>query len=73
MTIKTWSNHGPMDMRTTAENLQAGFIQKLYALQGYRSTFWTGAAFANQLSNYLWAYNLEYLNPLVLSSLESSD
>lgn len=58
-----------MDMRTTAENLRDGFIQRQYALQGHRSTYWTGAAFGNQLSNYLWAYNLEYLVPLVRGSL----
>ncbi|CAK7202658.1 hypothetical protein SEUCBS139899_005384, partial [Sporothrix eucalyptigena] len=68
LTISAWSNHGPMDMRSTKEDLQAGFIQDLYALQGYRSTYWTGAAFSNQLSTYLWAYNLEYLVPLVVDS-----
>lgn len=69
LTIESWSSHGPMDMRSTKEDLQAGFIQDLYALQGYRSTYWTGAAFSNQLSTYLWAYNLEYLVPLVVASL----
>ncbi|RAL03001.1 fumarate reductase/succinate dehydrogenase [Aspergillus ibericus CBS 121593] len=68
LTIKAWSNHGAMDMRTTAENLKAGFIQRQYALQGHRSTYWTGGAFSNQLSTDLWAYNLEYLVPLVLES-----
>lgn len=69
LTINAWSSHGPMDMRATKEDLQAGFIQQLYALQGYRSTYWTGAAFSNQLSTFLWAYNLEYLVPLVVASL----
>ncbi|PYH87086.1 fumarate reductase/succinate dehydrogenase [Aspergillus uvarum CBS 121591] len=68
--VHAWSNHGAMDMRTTAENLRGGFIQRQYALQGHRSTYWTGAAFGNQLSNYLWAYNLEYLVPLVRGSLK---
>ena len=71
LTIKAWSNHGAMDMRTTAENLQAGFIQNQYALQGHRSTYWTGGAFSNQLSTYLWGYNLEYLVPLVRESFQS--
>lgn len=69
LTIQAWSNHGAMDMRTTAENLKSGYIQEQYALQGYRSTYWTGGAFANQLSTYLWAYNKEYLVPLVVNSL----
>lgn len=72
VTIQAWSNHGVMDMRTTAENLRAGYIQELYSLQGYRSTYWTGAAFSSQLSTYLWAYNLEYLTPLILDSFHSS-
>lgn len=68
--IKGWSNHGPMDMRTSREELEAGFIQDLYALQGHKSTYWTGAAFSSQLSTYLWYYNLEYLVPLVVDSLQ---
>ncbi|PYI01160.1 fumarate reductase/succinate dehydrogenase [Aspergillus sclerotiicarbonarius CBS 121057] len=71
VTIKAWSNHGAMDMRTTADNLKAGFIQSQYALQGHRSTYWTGGAFSNQLSTYLWAYNLEYLVPLVRGSFRN--
>lgn len=69
LTINAWSDHGPMDMRTTKQDLQAGFIQDLYALQGYRSTYWTGAAFSSQLPTYQWAYNLEYLVPLVVAGL----
>ncbi|OJJ42235.1 hypothetical protein ASPZODRAFT_105594 [Penicilliopsis zonata CBS 506.65] len=68
LTIRAWSDHGAMDMRTSADNVREGFIQRQTALQGHRSTYWTGAAFANQLSTYLWAYNLEYLVPLVLSN-----
>ncbi|PWY70295.1 amine oxidase flavin-containing superfamily [Aspergillus sclerotioniger CBS 115572] len=70
LTIKAWSNHGAMDMRTTAENLKKGYIQNQYALQGYRSTYWTGGAFSNQLSTYLWWFNLEYLVPLVRGSFD---
>jgi hypothetical protein len=73
VTIQSWSNHGAMDMRTTAENLKAGYIQNQYALQGYRSTYWTGAAFSSQLSTYLWAYNIEYLVPLVMESFKSTN
>lgn len=69
MEVLAWSNHGAMDMRVTAKELKAGFIQEQYALQDYRSTYWTGAAFSSQLSTFLWAYNVEYLVPLVVSSL----
>ncbi|OJJ45218.1 hypothetical protein ASPZODRAFT_143866 [Penicilliopsis zonata CBS 506.65] len=71
VTFKAWSNHGAMDMRVTADKLKDGYITDQYALQGHRSTYWTGAAFSNQLSTFLWAYNLEYLVPLVLDSLKA--
>ncbi|KIH92226.1 hypothetical protein SPBR_09148 [Sporothrix brasiliensis 5110] len=32
LNIVSWLSYGPMDLRTTKENLQAGFIQDLYAL-----------------------------------------
>lgn len=69
LTVHAWSNHGAMDMRTTAANLKQGYIQEQYSLQGYRSTFWSGAAFSSQLSTFLWAYNLEYLVPKVVDSM----
>ncbi|EFX04831.1 fumarate reductase/succinate dehydrogenase [Grosmannia clavigera kw1407] len=69
LTIQAWSDYGAMDMRTSAKNLKACFIQQQYSLQGYRSTYWTGGAFSNQLSTYMWAYNKEYLVPLVVASL----
>lgn len=41
-----WANHGPMTVAVTAEELSGGFIQRLYALQNHRSTWYTSAAFA---------------------------
>ncbi|EFX05568.1 amine oxidase flavin-containing superfamily [Grosmannia clavigera kw1407] len=69
MEVLSWSNHGAMDMRVTADDLKAGYIQEQYSLQGYRSTYWTGAAFSSQLSTFLWAYNEQYLVPLVATDL----
>ncbi|KAK6840059.1 hypothetical protein PG987_005925 [Apiospora arundinis] len=40
------SDHGPMHLHVAAEEHRNGFYQKLYALQGHRSTWWTGAAFS---------------------------
>lgn len=62
-----FSDHGPMHDRVTREDLEAGFIQSLYALQGQRSTWYTGAAWASNYQTILWEYN-EILLPKMLAS-----
>ncbi|KAM0287664.1 hypothetical protein ACHAQH_000193 [Verticillium albo-atrum] len=57
LTFSAFANHGKMHPRVTAEDLQAGFIQKQLALQGRRSTWYTGAAFSAGFSTVLWEYN----------------
>ncbi|KAI0134225.1 amine oxidase [Xylariales sp. AK1849] len=52
-----------------AEKIQAGFYQQLYALQGRRSTFYTGGAWAADFTTILWEYNNQYLLPKLLESL----
>ncbi|GAB1318026.1 Beta-cyclopiazonate dehydrogenase [Madurella fahalii] len=55
--IRAWADHGAMHMHVPAKELKAGFIQKLYALQGRRSTWWTGGAFSVQFQAILWAFD----------------
>lgn len=62
-------DHGPMHARVNASVLGAGFVQDLYALQGRRSTWWTGAAFSAQFTTVLWAFNDELL-PRVTAGLD---
>lgn len=64
-----FKNHGPMHFRVGAEDLEAGFIQDLYALQGRRSTWYTGAAWSAQFTTVLWAFN-DVLLPKVVQSME---
>ncbi|KAK7946391.1 uncharacterized protein PG986_010712 [Apiospora aurea] len=59
------SDHGPMHVRVSADELRDGFFQKLYALQGHRSTWWTGAAFASHFQTIIWELN-EVLVPQML-------
>ncbi|KAK8070724.1 hypothetical protein PG997_010927 [Apiospora hydei] len=61
------SDHGPMHVRVSAEELRGGFFQKLYALQGHRSTWWTGAAFASHFQTIIWEFN-EVLLPQMLGA-----
>lgn len=62
------ANHGPMGVWVTAEELREGFVQKQYALQGRRSTWFTGAAFASNFQTILWEYN-ELLWPKIMESI----
>ncbi|KAK8102256.1 hypothetical protein PG984_015402 [Apiospora sp. TS-2023a] len=52
-----FADHGMMHSRVSAEELRGGFIQQQLALQGKRSTWYTGAAFTSAFSTVLWEYN----------------
>ncbi|KAK4101155.1 FAD/NAD(P)-binding domain-containing protein [Parathielavia hyrcaniae] len=64
--FRAWVNHGAMHMHASADELREGFIQKLYALQGRRGTWWTGGAFSVQFQSILWAYD-DVLLPKMLA------
>ncbi|EAQ83676.1 hypothetical protein CHGG_10080 [Chaetomium globosum CBS 148.51] len=55
--FRAWADHGAMHMNVPAKELKSGFIQKLYALQGRRDTWWTGGAFSVQFQAILWAFD----------------
>ncbi|GFF77504.1 beta-cyclopiazonate dehydrogenase [Aspergillus udagawae] len=63
-----FSAHGPMHARVSVADLKDGFYQKLYALQGGRSTWWTGGAFSVNFQTTLWQYD-ELLFPEILKGL----
>lgn len=65
LTFSAFADHGKMHPRVTAEDLRAGFIQKQLALQGHRSTWYTGAAFSAGFSTVLWEYNKVLLPKMV--------
>ncbi|KAI1861468.1 hypothetical protein JX265_004479 [Neoarthrinium moseri] len=52
----------------SVETLQSGFYKKLYALQGRKSTFYTGGAWTADFTTILWEYNNQYLLPRLLES-----
>lgn len=49
--------HGAMHMYTDLSVLQSGFIQQMYALQGRRSTWFTGAAWSSGYQSILWEFD----------------
>ncbi|KAE8352563.1 hypothetical protein BDV28DRAFT_165461 [Aspergillus coremiiformis] len=63
-----FSAHGPMHARVSVADVKDGFLQKLYALQGGRSTWWTGGAFSVNFQTILWEFD-EILFPELLQGL----
>ncbi|OCK84768.1 FAD dependent oxidoreductase [Lepidopterella palustris CBS 459.81] len=51
-----FSSHTPTQLRVSADAVKGGFYGKLYALQGHRQTWWTGAAWAQDDSSLLWQF-----------------
>ncbi|CAI7591127.1 unnamed protein product [Penicillium glandicola] len=63
-----FSTHGPMHARVTVDEVENGFYQELYKLQGARSTWWTGGAFSVNFQTKLWEFD-EGLIPKILEGL----
>ncbi|KAF2812116.1 FAD/NAD(P)-binding domain-containing protein [Mytilinidion resinicola] len=54
--IVKFSSHSPFDLQVSPDDIRNGFYQRLYALQGLRSTYYTGAAFGGHDSGELWDF-----------------
>ena len=67
----SWANHVPFNMMVSNEAIQAGFYQKLEALQGQRHTWFNGASVHTQDSSLLWRYTEELL-PRIIEGLNES-
>lgn len=68
LSFVTFANHGKMHPHLSADVLRDGFIQKQLALQGRRSTWYTGSAFSAPFSTVLWEYN-NVLLPRVIKGI----
>jgi hypothetical protein len=64
-----FSNHSPYNMQVSAEATKAGFYMKLYALQGERNTFWSGATWKGQDSSSTWAFTKDIVLPQLMQCL----
>ncbi|KAK6206201.1 amine oxidase [Colletotrichum tabaci] len=71
--IKYWASHGEMHLHVDPSELKAGFIANLYALQGRRSTYFTGGAWTAQFSTILWHYNNQFVLPKLMAEFLASD
>lgn len=63
-----YSDHGLIHGRATAEDIKNGFFQDLNALQGYRSTWYTGNTFAAPIQTIVWAFNDQEIIPRILAA-----
>jgi hypothetical protein len=59
--------HVPFEMTVSAEAIQEGFYNKLYALQGAKNTYWTGATFHSQDSSKLWVFTDKLIAKIIES------
>jgi hypothetical protein len=61
-----YTSHVPFYVQAASEDIQAGLYEKMNALQGLRSTYWSGAAFRAQDSSALWQFNKEVVLPMLV-------
>ncbi|KAJ5160821.1 FAD/NAD(P)-binding domain-containing protein [Penicillium canariense] len=61
-----FSSHTPFELTVSQEQIANGFYEELYALQGYRNTWYTGAAFHTQDSSMLWNFTDSTVLPALL-------
>lgn len=54
--IVSFRSHSPETLMVSTDEIRGGFYRRLYGLQGYRSTFYTGLTFCTDYSSLLWAY-----------------
>ena len=54
--IIDFSTHTPYEVYVSSDQIAKGFYNKLFALQGQRNTYWTGAAFVTHNSAAIWNY-----------------
>ena len=62
-----FSNHSPFELTVPAKAIAGGFYKRLYALQGQRNTYYTGAAWHTHDSTELWIFT-EKLIPRIVAS-----
>ncbi|KAK6213420.1 FAD dependent oxidoreductase [Colletotrichum tabaci] len=54
--FSAWEQHKNLQLHVSPEAVKAGFYRNLYALQGKRSTYYTGNAWCSDYSPLLWAF-----------------
>ena len=55
-TFAIFANHVPYSIYVTPRVIATGFYNKVFALQGRKNTYWSGAAFVTHDSSAIWRY-----------------
>lgn len=63
--ILAFDSHTPYKLHVEADAIKSGFYRNLYALQGRRNTFWSGAAFHTYQSSLLWIFTREIVDMMM--------
>lgn len=69
--IVRFSSHTPFYLQVSGEDIKKGFYKELYALQGFRNAFFTGASWKGQDSTGLWKYTEDVVIPQLIASLRA--
>ncbi|KAL1964736.1 hypothetical protein VTN77DRAFT_6603 [Rasamsonia byssochlamydoides] len=64
-----FKGHVPFFSTVSPAAIQSGYYKQLYALQGQRNTYYTGATFHTQDSFMLWNFTEAHVLPQLLASL----
>ncbi|KAL4961700.1 uncharacterized protein BDV14DRAFT_192038 [Aspergillus stella-maris] len=59
-------SHSPSAVSVSVEDVRNGFYRELYALQGQRSTYYTGFTFCIDYTPQLWNYTLSIVNKMTV-------
>lgn len=70
LNFEAFTEHKTIHTSVPGEEVRDGFYQKLYALQGGRSTFYTGRAWGGQFTTVLWELNNQWMLPKLLASFQ---
>ncbi|KAH7028239.1 putative FAD dependent oxidoreductase [Macrophomina phaseolina] len=60
-----FADHSPYELVVSADEIENGFYRELYALQGHRDTWWTGAAWHTHDTSPLWQFTEGVVGRLV--------
>ncbi|KAI1268732.1 hypothetical protein F5Y18DRAFT_439340 [Xylariaceae sp. FL1019] len=63
--IVAFDNHSPYELNVDAEAIRNGFYHDLYALQGRRDTWYSGAAWVSHDSSAIWNYTAQIVKDVV--------
>ena len=64
-TVIEYRSHTPYKLEVSAKAISDGFYQELASLQGYRSTWYTGAALVSHNSGLIWNFTQALLPQIV--------